>query len=110
MRYGALLIPALLLLGRAARADDASDARSLFDEGRRLLAAGKVEEACARLEASFRLDPGAGTKFNLALCYERAGRLASAWAAYNEVASMTQARGETDRAEVARNRAVVLVP
>ena len=62
-------------------------ARALFDEGRNLSAAGKYNEACVKLEESQRLDPGTGTMFNLADCYEHVGRTATAWSLYLEVAS-----------------------
>jgi tetratricopeptide (TPR) repeat protein len=52
---------------------------ALFREGRRLLKAGDVANACKKLEESQRLDPAPGTLANLAECHEQLGRTASAW-------------------------------
>src|SRR5262249_31341588 len=48
----------------------------------------KFPEACAAFEQSQKLDPQNGTLFNLAGCYTHIGKLASAWAAYKELASV----------------------
>jgi hypothetical protein len=56
-----------------------SAAEALFDEGRKALAAGDLETACARFRASDHTEPAAGTKANLADCEERRGRVATAW-------------------------------
>lgn len=53
-------------------------ADSLFAEGRALLEAGNGRDACPKFEASFKLDPGAGTMLNLGLCNEAQGKLATA--------------------------------
>src|SRR3954465_9465866 len=59
-------------------------AEALFNQGRDLMTAGKFVEACPKFEASQQLDPGLGTMLNLAECYEKTGRTASAWAEYRE--------------------------
>jgi tetratricopeptide (TPR) repeat protein len=108
----ALLCAALMLwAARDAKAQDSPDAaasRALFDEARRLMAEGKNQEACLKLEESQKLRSGIGTQFNLAECYEKTGRLASAWALYQSVANETQALGQTEREAVARQRAAAL--
>jgi hypothetical protein len=83
-------------------------AQGLFDEGRELLEQGRAAEACPKLEESQRLDPGIGTQFHLADCYERIGRIASAWTLFLEIASTTRSRGEHEREAVARERAARL--
>ena len=77
-----------LLLARAAGAQgpDAA-AQLLFDDGKKLLAAGKVSEACPKFEESHRLVPNGGTLTNLAECLELDGKLASAWLRYKELAA-----------------------
>src|SRR6187402_813998 len=78
----------LVLCGlvHAAAADNAAGAEAAFQRGRTLLKQGKYKEACASFEQSQKLDPQIGTRYNLALCWEKLGKLASAWAALREVA------------------------
>jgi hypothetical protein len=97
---------------RLARADaslaDKAAAQTLFDEGRKLMAAGKFAEACPKLAESQKLDPGVGTQFNLSDCYEKIGQTASAWAGFLEAASAAKTMGQSDREKVARERAAAL--
>jgi serine/threonine-protein kinase len=85
-------------------------AEALFEQGRKLLTEKKYDEACDKLEASHKLDPGVGTLLYLGDCYEKAGKLASAWAAFEEAASLGTTRGEMDRVKVAQVRATALKP
>jgi hypothetical protein len=116
MRQGrlsaALVLLALLLAAghAAAQSSQRVAAQALFDQGRNLMNEQRYAEACSKFEESQRLDPAIGTQFNLALCYERQGRVASAWALYLEVAGDTKKRGEIDREKVARERAGQLEP
>src|SRR5258706_2634131 len=75
---------------KVARAEatlaDKAAAQTLFDDGRKLMAAGKFGEACPKLAESQTLDPGVGTPVNLADCYEPGGQTASAWTAFLEAA------------------------
>jgi hypothetical protein len=104
---GALL--ALFPLSARAVGDEAG-ARVLFGEARKLVAAGKYQEACPKFVDSYRLDPGIGTNFNLADCLEHIGRTASAWARFLDVAAATKAAGQPERERVARARAAALEP
>jgi len=85
-------------------------AQALFDEGKALMAAGKASEACPRFEESQRIDPGSGTLINLALCYEKTGRIASAWSAYSDAAAAARISGNVDRERYAREHAATLAP
>ncbi len=87
---------------------DKATAQALFDQGKQLVASGKVADACPKFEESQRLDPGIGTQFHLANCYEQAGRTASAWTLFLEVASGSHAQGQLEREKVARARASAL--
>ncbi|MEZ4441955.1 MAG: tetratricopeptide repeat protein [Polyangiaceae bacterium] len=114
-RLGAVLLTACLVatVPRSAAAQSGVDraaAQALFDEGIALRDAGRIREACAKLDESLRLDPGVGTRFNLADCLERDGRLASAWSHFLEVVAATQMAGQADRAAAARQRADALEP
>ena len=93
---------------RAQTGEKAAAAEALFDEGRALLAAGKFPAACAKFQASQELDPATGTLVNLADCWEKVGRTASAWAAFREAAAQSAAEGNAQRAELAKTRAAAL--
>jgi hypothetical protein len=83
-----------VLVGRAgvtrAESSDRAAADALFDEGQELAAAGRVAEACARFEASMAVAPRLGSQLNLADCYERLGRTASAWLAFGDAAALAR--------------------
>jgi hypothetical protein len=104
------LAAATLLATTPARAGDPAAAEELFQEGRELMRTGKLDLACKKLEESYALDAGSGTLFNLALCYEAQGRIATAWATYRDVAAATKAAGQPERERVAHDRAAVLEP
>jgi hypothetical protein len=83
-------------------------AEALFNQGRSLMNAGKFSEACPKFEASQQLDPGLGTMLNLAECYEKTGRTASAWAEYREAIPLARAAGSKARQDLATERAKAL--
>ena len=94
---------------RTVQADKVA-AEALFSQGRQLMAEGNFDEACSKFEASQRLDPAVGTMLNLASCYEKAGRTASAWAQYRESSAAARAAGSSQREQFARERADALEP
>ena len=83
-------------------ADDAAKAQVMFDQGRALIAANKIDEACETFEASLHLDPEIGTKLNLADCRERQGRLAIAYTLFQEAVDEAGKAGKTGREAFAR--------
>jgi hypothetical protein len=85
-------------------------AEALFEEGRKLMSAGRPEEACPKFADSQRLDPALGTLLNLANCYEQSGRTASAWATFKEAASVATAAKRTKEFDTAQKRAAALAP
>ncbi|MBI5532684.1 MAG: hypothetical protein HY898_08225 [Deltaproteobacteria bacterium] len=101
-----------LLYSATTRADAAQTAaaEALFDEARKLTMAGNYRDACPKFEESQRIEPGIGTQFNLADCYEKIGRTASAWAAFLDVSYAAKQSGQAERERVARERAQALVP
>jgi tetratricopeptide (TPR) repeat protein len=98
-----------LWAGRA-QADglEVEKAVALFQEGRRLAEQSRYGEACERFEQSLSLAEGIGTSFNLADCWERLGRTASAQALFTEVATSAKQAGQLERAQVASERAAAL--
>jgi hypothetical protein len=85
-------------------------AEALFQEGRRLMAAGNTTEACARFAESYALEASSGILLNLALCHETEGRPATAWAEYQAAARLARNQGREDRATIADTRAAALEP
>ena len=61
-----------------------AEAEKLFNDGNKLMAVGKLAEACAAFAASSRAEPRAGTLIRLGECREKNQQLASAWSAYND--------------------------
>jgi hypothetical protein len=105
-----LLAVSLVATNAHAEARDPVAAQALFDDARRLVSAQQYAEACPKFEESQKLDPGIGTAYNLADCYEKVGRIASAWALFLEVVSQARASGESDREGAAKTRASRLEP
>lgn len=89
---------------------DEKKAQELFVEGMRLLNKKRYAEACEKLAESQKLDPGMGTQFRLAECYEKLGRLASAYDQFVAVADAAKEAQKLDRETVARKRAAALEP
>ena len=84
-----LAVAGLASVAQPAQAQsDSAAARALFAEGRNLMADERYAEACPKFEESLRLDHGMGTQFNLAHCWEKLGRTASAWSMARRNASL----------------------
>jgi hypothetical protein len=100
----AALLFSLVVLPSLARAEpsdqDKALATTLFNEGRSLLGEGSVAPACRKLEESQRLDPRPGTLLNVAVCHEREGLTASAWAELREARLFAVRDHRDDRVEL----------
>jgi hypothetical protein len=103
----ALLVVAWAGVARAESTNPAA-AEALFDQGRAALAEGDFDTACGRFRESDRLDPALGTRFNLADCEEKRGRLATAWSLFRGV--VAQLADGDDRLPVAQRRLAALEP
>lgn len=85
-------------------------AQALFDEARELMDKGDYAKACPLLERSEKLDPGGGTLLNLAICYEGAHRLATAYTTFNEALSIARKGSRKDREDIAVAHLDALAP
>jgi tetratricopeptide (TPR) repeat protein len=104
---------AVLLNATAASADPMDEratlGQELFDQGRALMEQKDYARACKKFEESARLDRAVGTVLNLALCYELQGKLATAWARFNEALGLARREGRLDRQRFAEDRIAGLV-
>jgi tetratricopeptide (TPR) repeat protein len=106
----ALVAMTLFVAPRAKAQSTKIAAEALFEEGRRLMAEEKFADACPKFADSHGLDPSSGTLLNLANCYEKMGKLATAWATYREAASLAAASGRTELVTVGQKHAESLAP
>jgi hypothetical protein len=89
--------------------DEMARADALFNAGKALTDSGQYADACAKFAESNRLAPGLGVTLYLADCYERIGRIASAWTEFRSAEGQARQRNDK-RADVARARAQSLEP
>ncbi|WP_437285044.1 tetratricopeptide repeat protein [Sorangium sp. So ce406] len=112
MKRGLLFLGSGALLGAVTLSGAASAQRAqgavkpmaeaLFWQGRDLFKQGQYPEACAKFEESHRLEPKPGTLLNLAVCHEKVGMLATAWAELGSVEEIARREGPEERAAFAR--------
>lgn len=100
---------ALILVALCALAYANPAAEKVFQDGKALLAAGKVAEACEAFRRSQELEPRVGTLLNLGDCEEKRGRFATAWSAFVDARALATRLGDA-RATVADQYAAALVP
>jgi hypothetical protein len=72
----------------AQSSENKAAASAAFDRAKQLMDGGDTEAACEQFARSQELDPQFGTQYNLALCYEQQGRIASAWLLFRDVAQL----------------------
>lgn len=97
----------LLAPGSALAQSDSAIAEQLFRDGRALMEAGKIDEACEKFMSSQRLAPALGTQLNLALCREKQGKTATAWSLFADVEAAAE-RKDDPRARIAHDHEVAL--
>jgi hypothetical protein len=108
MRLSVLL--GCVLLSSSALAQQ-READKLFDEGAKLMKAGRVAEACPKFEQSNKLDPEIGGLLWLADCYERNGQTASAYRTYKDAQKMAiERKDKHQRDKVAQKHIDSLEP
>ena len=101
---------AAVSLASFAKADDRAGAQQAFQEGRDLMAAGRVAEACPKFAAAAELSQTAGVRLNLAECYAKIGKNASAWAKADEALALAERAGDSPAADLARSQMAALRP
>lgn len=101
---GALLC--VFCIESVAYAEDPNrvQAQGLFDEGLKLMDAGRYAEACPKFADSNKLDPAGGTQMNLALCHEREGKTATAIVEYQTALAQAVQDKKKERESFAKGR------
>lgn len=84
-----------------------AQAERLFEDGNKLMADGKLAQACAAFEASNRIEPRAGALIRLGECREQNHQLASAWSAYKDASNLAT---DPRKKKFATTRATALEP
>lgn len=110
MRALAIVSLATATAHRSFAQDEKIAAEAIFNEARALMDQGRYAEACPKLAESQRLDPAVGTLLYLGECYEKEGKVASAWATFKSAASAARNAGQTNREQTAKQRATELEP
>ena len=110
MIWPALYVSVVLLAAPhgASKNPDAVRAQALTNEARHLMTTGDYGSACTKFASSQALDPAPGTAMDLASCYEKAGKLASAVEAFHRADAAASAANQKGRATTARKRAAAL--
>jgi len=90
--------------------DATARAAALFDEARKLADGGDLTRACATFRASYALDARLTTQVNIALCQEKAGAIASAWAEFRLAAARAKRESREDLATLALAHVTDLKP
>jgi hypothetical protein len=95
-RAAALFLAAAVALAAPplARAQDAQ-ADALLKDGKKLMGAGKLAEACPKLEESHKLSPKSSTLLEVATCHEKQGKIATAWTEYIDAEGEARKEGRS---------------
>jgi hypothetical protein len=113
LRKPALVAAAVLTISLGsgicrAQANNAMLAEALFEEGQKLMDAGKIKEACEKFASSQKLDPATGTLLNLAACHEKQGVVATSWLEFNEALAQASRAGDKGRIQFAKGHIAAL--
>jgi hypothetical protein len=107
------LVSIAICLAAVAHADTSaqkkSEAEIIFKEAVKLRDAGQLAEACAKFSKAFDLDEHAvGSLLNVALCDEKAGKVASAFRAFTDAQQRSKEQGLTESQKAAEDHLATL--
>lgn len=106
---GAVLASATLLpAAAAAQSDSTAMAEALFQQARDLFQQDHYADACPKFAESQRLDPKLGTLLRLAVCNDKLGKTATAWAEYTSAAAIAHRDHQKEREDFAREQIAAL--
>ena len=103
-------LAACVFASSSAYAQQAETPDQLFAEGVALIGQENYAGALVKLEAAQAIDPGIGTQFNIGVCYEKLGKLGTAWRNFVAVQALAHASGKTAREDSARKKVEELRP
>lgn len=95
---------------RAQTQEDRTIALGLFEQGRKLRAEARFSDAAGKFEAASKLMRTYGVLLNLAECYEKLGRSASAWSTWREAEFVARSQHHADDESYAAKRVRELEP
>lgn len=98
------------LCAAPAWAGDEATAEALFQEGLAAMKKNDLAVACEAFTKSNKLDPSPGTQINLAVCFEKQKKWASAWTWYRNAAGLAHQRNQPDREKLAQDAAAKIKP
>ncbi|HVJ92794.1 MAG TPA: hypothetical protein VM580_23500 [Labilithrix sp.] len=107
---GAAIVFSCLIGAPAVAYADESAAETLFQEGLAAMKKNDYAVACEAFAQSNKADPSPGTQINLALCYEKQKKWASAWTWYRSAVGLAQQRGQAEREKLADEAAARIRP
>lgn len=113
LAVGVLAIPAVPAVAQGAKLaknGHGSPAAALLAEGRRLMAAGHFAEACPKIADSQSQAPSPTTQMTLGTCYEKAGKLATAWTTFQAAADSASAAQKKKIAVAAKHMGAAIEP
>src|ERR1700679_3410075 len=96
------LVVAVATVARSSYADDRAAAQLLFQQGKDLMRSGDFAHACPKFEAAGQFSATPGVRINLADCWVKLGRTASAWGKFDEALSLAERSGDKPAADAAR--------
>lgn len=106
----ALAFACVAIAPGVAFAGDEAAAETFFQEGLAAMKRNDYPVACEAFAQSNKADPSPGTQINLAVCFEKQKKWASAWTWYRSAVGLAQQRGQAEREKLAEEAAARLKP